>query len=146
MTSYRKIYEKFLSKIEDLSLAKMNDSDRERMLWNWLDSALGFIQAEQISMQSDLTQRNDELRVFTSDLQPNEIEAVALYMVGIWYEDRINSLEHTSMFWGTKDEKWNNPKDHMRQLNVQQASYFSRARKMFTNYNYKTGLLSQGDE
>lgn len=143
MTSYQVIYDKFLSKIEDLSLAKMNEPDRMRMLYGWFDSALGMIQAEQLSMQSDLTNRNDETASFREDLSSNEIEAIALYMVGIWYEDRVNSLEHTSMFWGSTDEKWNNPKDHLKAISENQEKYFNRARKMFRNYNYKVGLLSK---
>lgn len=143
MTSYQVIYDKFLSKIEDLSLAQMNEPDRMRMLYGWFDSALGMIQAEQLSMQSDLTNRNDETASFREDLSSNEIEAIALYMVGTWYEDRVNSLEHTSMFWGSTDEKWNNPKDHLKAVSENQEKYFNRARKMFRNYNYKVGLLSK---
>lgn len=143
MTPYSKVYDKFTSKIEDLDLARMSNKDREMILWNYLDSALALIEAEQISMQHDLTQRDDEIRTFTIDLRPNEIEAIALYMVGMWYEEKLNSLQHTAMFWGTTDEKWNNPKDHIKVISDEQEKYFLRARKMFRDYNYKVGLLQE---
>lgn len=143
MTSYKDIYNKFLSKIEAIDLAQMREEDRAFMLYNWLDSALAHISAEQIQMQSDLSQRNDEMRRFMIDLKGHEIEAIALYMVGVWYEDRVNSLEHTNMFWGTTDEKWNNPKDHLKAVSDIQDKYFQKGRKMFRNYSYKAGLLSQ---
>lgn len=145
MTSYQAIYDKFMRKIEDLDLARMSEQDRQEMLYGWLDSALSLIQAECIKMQSDLTLRDDLICQFEADLYPNEIEAIALYMVGCWYEDRINSIEHTHMFLGTADEKWNNPASHLEGLYAIQNSYFTRARKMFRNYNYKTGLLT-GEE
>lgn len=144
MTQYQAIYDKFTHKIEDFDLAQMKPDDQQMMLFGWLDSALALIQAECIQMQSDLTQRNDILRRFDADLKPNEIEAIALYMVGCWYEDRINSIEHTNMFLSTSDEKWNNQKDHLNALYEIQNKYFVRARNMFKNYNYKVGLLQNG--
>lgn len=141
MTEYQAVYDRFLRKVEDLELARMNPDDQQMMLFGWLDSALSLIQAECIQMQSDLTKRDDLIRRFEADLKPNELEAIALYMVGCWYEDRINSIEHTNMFLGTTDEKWNNQKDHLSGLYEIQNSYFTRARKMFRNYNYKVGMV-----
>ena len=33
-------------------------------------------------------------------------------MVVAWYDIRLNSLEHTNMFYGSKDEKWTSQKEH----------------------------------
>lgn len=145
MTPYSIIYQKFLSKIEDVSLPQMTEEDRLSMLYGWLDSALGIIVAEQISMQHELTQRDDTMCCFTIDLESNEIEAIALYMVGVWYDDKVNSLEHTTMFFGTTDEKWHNSKDHLRAISEIQENYFKKGRRLFRNYNYKVGLLKKGD-
>lgn len=143
MTPYQTIYRKFLSKIEDLSLAQMVEEDRMMMLFEWLDSALGLITAERISMKHDLSQRDDTLRCFSADLESNEVEAISLYMVGAWYEDKISSLEHTSMFMGTTDEKWTNSKDHLKAISEIQENYFQRGRRLFRNYGYKANLIKK---
>lgn len=135
MTSYTTIYERFLNKIEDSQLALMADDDREEMLYQWLITALGFIEMDDLKMDTDLSDRDDEARCFNVDLSNAEIEGIALFMVVAWYEGTVNSLEHTLLFMGSKDEKWTSQKDHWKTSVEVQDNYRKRARKYFRNHS-----------
>lgn len=135
MTSYTTIYERFLNKIEDSQLALMADDDREEMLYQWLVTALGFIEMDDLKMDADLSDRDDEARCFNEDLSNAEVEGIALFMVVAWYEGTVNSLEHTLLFMGSKDEKWTSQKDHWKTSVEVQDNYRKRARKYFRNHS-----------
>ena len=62
--------------------------------------------------------------MFDEDLTNGEIEVLSLYMVVAWYDSQINSLEHTNMFYGSKDEKWTSPEGGRCSL------YFGYSRKI----------------
>lgn len=140
MTSYFSIFERFLSKIDSTEYAQISRDDLTSILKELLDTALDTIEAEGISMVSNLTNRNDMLLEFSDTLAGCEIEAISLYMVAAWYEPKVNSLEHTSMFFGGKDEKWNNQKDHFKTTASIQEGYINRARKLFRDYYYKNRI------
>ena len=134
-TDYSEIYGRFLSKIEDNELVKMEREDRTAMLKNWLLTALSFIELDKLRIKNDLTDRDDEEEHFNSALTSAEVEGIALYMMVAWYEDKVNSLEHTLLFMGSKDEKWTNQKDHWKATADIQRSYRLRARKHFRNHS-----------
>ena len=112
MTPYQKVFDAFLLKIEDLDLARLDPASQQAMLVGWLDAAIGFLEEDSLQLTHDYTDRNDELAQFNVDLDNREIQVLALYMVVAWYEPKVNSLEHTTMMYGSKDEKWDNKKDH----------------------------------
>lgn len=145
MTSYQKIFSSFLRKIEDSSLAKLSDEDQTTMLTGWLDDAIGMIELDDLKIKSDLSDRDNNKQSFTANLYNSEIEVISLYMVVAWYEPIVNSLEHTGMFWGSKDDKWSNQKDHYESTKKVQESYRIRARKYFRNYAYRHNDYIGGD-
>lgn len=137
MTSYEVIYKRFTKKIEDLSLAQMDDADSGEMLLGYLSSALAEIECSKLKMQSDLSLKDDLLLQFTGNLYNSEIEVISMYMVVAWYEPKINSLEATSLFMGTKDQKWTDQPKFTKGLVDIQKGYRLRARNYFRNYAYK---------
>jgi len=134
-TDYSIIYGRFLSKIEDNELIKMQAEDRHSMLKEWLLTGLSFIELDKLRIEHDLSDRDDDAEVFNSELNSAEIEGIALYMVVAWYENKVNSLEHTLLFMGSKDEKWTNQKDHWKVTSETQRAYRLRARKHFRNHS-----------
>ena len=60
-----------------------------------------------------------------------------MYMVAAWYEPKINSLETTLMFIGSKDEKWTAQKDQLSMQKEKRNYWKLEARKYFRNYGYK---------
>ena len=145
MTSYDKIYKKFLRSVPDPDLAEMNSSDRALMLFEYLDAALGYIQLEGLKLENDLSDRDDELLCFNSDLTTGEIEGIVLYMIVAWYEPIVNSMEHTILFYGSKDEKWTNQKDHWQQSLKTQNNYRTLARKKFGGYRRIHNSYTDGE-
>lgn len=134
-TQYSEIYGRFLNKIEDTELVKMEHEDRHAMIKEWFLTALGMIELDKLKIVADLTDRDDDLEEFNSHLTNAEIEGIALYMVVAWYENKVNSLEHTLLFMGSRDEKWTSQRDHWRITKDIQDQYRLRARKYFRNHS-----------
>lgn len=145
MTPYQKIFDAFLLKIEDLDLARLDPASQQAMLVGWLDAAIGFLEEDSLQLTHDYTDRNDELAQFNVDLDNREIQVLALYMVVAWYEPKVNSLEHTTMMYGSKDEKWDNKKDHYKAVSDIQEKYRKRARKYIRNYSTRNNSYLQED-
>ena len=145
MTPYQKVFDAFLLKIEDLDLARLDPASQQAMLVGWLDAAIGFLEEDSLQLTHDYTDRNDELAQFNADLDNREIQVLALYMVVAWYEPKVNSLEHTTMMYGSKDEKWDNKKDHYKAVSDIQEKYRKRARKYTRNYSTRNNSYLQED-
>jgi len=136
-TPYETVFKSFKKRIEDKDLPLLSEYDQEEMMTEWLDSAIGYIELEGLKIENDLSDRDNDLQEFNADLTNSEIEVIAMYMVVAWYDPKINSLQHTLMFVGTKDEKWTSQKDHLNMMMTIQDSKRLEARKYFRNYCYK---------
>lgn len=136
-TPYENIFKSFLSKIEDRDLPKFDEDEQEQMMTGWLNTAIAYIDYNQLKIENDLTEKDDDLQEFEADLTNSEIEAIASLMVVAWYEPRINSLEHTLLIIGSKDEKWTSQKQHLEMLKKLQTDKRIDATKYFRNRGYK---------
>ena len=136
-TSYETIYSRFLKRIEDKDLPNFSEYEQNQMMAGWLDTAIGYIELDGLKIKSDLSNRDNDLEEFADDLTNAEIEVVAMYMVAAWYEPKINSLEHTLVFIGSKDEKWTSQKEHLNMMTASRDKWKLEARKYFRNYGYK---------
>lgn len=145
MTSYEQIFERFLDKIEDVDLAKMDFEDRLMMLNHWFISAIAYVEADMLNMEHDLSDRDEESQAFNQDLTNAEIEVLSLYMVVAWYDSKINSLDHTLLFMGSKDEKYTSQRDHWKQTKEMQDFYRKRARKYFRNHSSRNNSYIKGE-
>ena len=137
MTAYKTVYDRFKLKIEDAKLAQMDDNVQGEFLLAYLESALAYIEVGGLRLKNDVFDRDNTLLQFNTSLTTSEIEVVALYMVVAWYDSLINSLEHTLMFYGSKDERWTSQKEHLKSLIDAQEMYLKRARAYFRDYSYK---------
>lgn len=145
MTSYNEIYEIFLRNIEDEDIANLSDNDREDVCAEYLEMALGYLLLEDIKTSHSFEDRDDELREFNFEMPLREKMGLALYMVVAWYQPKVNSLEHTLMFWGSKDEKWTDQRNHWKQTCDVQNQYRLRARKYFRNYSSRNNSYLSGE-
>lgn len=146
MTSFDKVFDRFLSKIEDVELAKMGENDRWNMLVGWLETGLSYIELDKLKIENDLSELTETEDGFVADLTNAEIEGVALYMMVAWYESKVNSLDHTLLFMGSKDEKWTNQRDHWRVTKEMQELYRKRARKYFRNHSSRDNVYINPDK
>lgn len=101
MTSYEKIYDRFLQKITDYKMLDLSDTEIRQECVKWLSSAI----AKFRRCKNDLSQRDNELETFTIDLLDIEIEILATLMVSEWLSPQLNSVLYTSQFFGGKEEK-----------------------------------------
>lgn len=136
-TPYEDIFKKFKNKISDVELYKLDEVSQTEQLMLWLDTAIGFIELDDLKIQNDLSDKDNDLEEFTADLTNAEMEVISLYMVVAWYDQKINSMEHIMLYVGTKDEKWTNQREHLRTMTETCEMYRLRARKYFRNYCYK---------
>jgi len=136
-TPYEDIFKRFKKRIEDKDLPNFDEDDQKEMLTDWLDTAIGYIELDGLKIQNDLSDRDNDLQEFNADLNNSEKEIIAMYMVVAWYEPKINSLETTLMFIGSKDEKWTAQKDQLAMQKEKRDYWRLEARKYFRNYGYK---------
>ena len=101
MTSYEKIYDRFLQKITDYKMLDLSDTEIRQECVKWLSSAI----AKFRRCKNDLSQRDDELETFTVELLDVEIEILSTLMVSEWLAPQLNSVLYTSQFFGGKEEK-----------------------------------------
>lgn len=101
MTQYSTLYEKCLSKLEDPTLAMLPEEDLEEMLHGYLMSAI----AKHRKCEHNLSDRDEELKQFNSDLSDLEIEILSILMVREWISVQLHSVVNTLQVFGGKEEK-----------------------------------------
>ena len=110
-----------------------------------MESAIAMIQLNALKTSNDFDNRDNELARFLFDMPNREVLGLAYYMVVAWYEPRVNSLEHTTMFWGSKDERWTDQKKHWEETRHTQEYYRVKARKFFRNYSSRNNSYLSGE-
>ena len=130
MTSYEKIYNRFLSRTTDFNLAELDDYTLNEMLKNWLCSAI--IKAR---TESDLS-RDDENEVFVNELTDLDIELLAMGMTLAWLDQTLNSTELTLQFLGGKEEKFYSQSAHISELRALRADTLREMQQLYTYDTY----------
>ena len=130
MTSYEKVYGRFLNHTTDFNLADLDDHTLNEMLKDWLHSAI-----VKTRTSSDLT-RNDEDEVFNNDLNDLDIELLAMGMRLAWLDQRINSTEYTNLFVGGKEEKFYSPSQQLLELRALRADTLREMQQLYTYDTY----------
>lgn len=139
MTSYEKIYERFSQKITDYKLLELADEDVKEMLLSWLTGAI----AKFRRCQNDLTNRDDSLQQFNSDLLDIEIEILAILMITEWLEPQVNSVLYTSQFFGGKEEKFFAQANQLDKLMLLKKNNDNAAKKLMRDYGYQSKIWSR---
>ncbi len=130
MTSYEKIYNRFLSRTTDFNLAELDDYTLNEMLKNWLCSAI-----IKTRTKSDLS-RDDENEVFINELSDLDIELLAMGMTLAWLDQTLNSTELTLQFLGGKEEKFYSQSAHISELRNLRADILREMQQLYTYGTY----------
>ena len=112
-TSYEKIYKIFLNKITDYDLGLLSDNELLLFCDSVFLSAITKIKSFDMN---NLTDRDDDLRIFNSELTDVECEVIASQMVVEWVDRKINTTQLIHMFVGTKDESMASQSNHIKLL------------------------------
>ena len=131
-TPYSIIYDRALAKITDYDLAFMPEENFQLMLRGWLQSAISKFR----KCASDLSDRDDELATFNIDLEDEEIEILAMLMVGEWLDPQVNSVTLTHQFFGGKEEKFFAQANQLAEIKALRDETRTEARKLMRDYTY----------
>jgi hypothetical protein len=122
MTTYDKIYSRFLSKINDYELRETANTDPQLFDEILLKFLQGAIPKFHYCIK-DLTQRDDEAKLFTVELSELEQEILATKMVLEWLTPMILREENIRQSLGSKDYKIFSSANHLQRLLDLKATY-----------------------
>lgn len=131
MTSYEKIYNRFLSRTTDFNLAELDDYTLNEMLKSWLYSAI-----IKTRTSSDLSARDEENEVFENDLSDLDVELLAMGMTLAWLDQTLNSTELTLMMLGGKEEKFYSQSQQISELRNLRADTLREMQQLYTYDTY----------
>ena len=132
MTSYETIYKWALRKIDDPSLAQWAEEDLENELYGWMLSAI----AKFRKCKNDLSDRNEELKQFNTDLLLVEQEILGILMAREWLAPQLNSVNLTSQVFGGKEEKFYSQAAHLDSLSDRDEKLKLEAQQLHRDYTY----------
>ena len=131
-TPYETIYKWALRKIEDPSLAQWSDEDLDNELHGWMLGAI----AKFRKCKNDLSDRDDELKCFNTDLLLIEQEILAVLMAREWLAPQLNSVNLTRQVFGGKEEKFYSQASHGEFLNERDEKLKLEAQQLHRDYTY----------
>ena len=131
MTSYEKVYGRFLNGVTDFNLAELDDHTLNEMLNDWLHTAI-----VKTRTSSNLTARNEDEESFNSDLSDLDIELLAMGMKLAWLDQTLNSTELTHQFLGGKEEKFFSQANHIAELRSLREDTLREMQKLYTYSTY----------
>ena len=134
ITEYKEIYARFLSKIEDESLASLTDEELHVALYPLLLSAINSF--SRLS-EHNLRNRDERSQVFFETLTEDEIEVLAVCMKPVWLERYMNSSRKIEQQYYDAGIKTYSPNENLRNLTNMYQQYLADARKARTEYTYK---------
>lgn len=131
MTSYEKVYGRFLNRTTDFNLGDLDDHTLNEMLKDWLNSAI-----VRTRTFSDLSARDDVNEVFNIDLTDLDIELLAMGMTLAWLDQYLNSTENVLQFIGGKEEKYYSQANHIAALRALRDDTKVEMQKLYTYSTY----------
>lgn len=131
-TPYDVVYKWALRKIEDPSLTQWPDEVLDEELHGWMLSAI----AKFRQCKNDLSDRDDELRCFNSELLLIEQEILAVLMAREWLAPQLNSAALSRQVFGGKEEKFYSQSAHGDFLDERDDRLKLEAQQLHRDYTY----------
>lgn len=131
-TSYEEMYNRCLSRIEDPTLAMLPEEDLENILHGYLMSAI----AKHRKCEHDLSDRDEELKQFNSDLSDLELEIISLLMCREWVSQQINSVTLTLQVFSGKETNYFSQSAHLKELIALDDKWRLEAQQLSRDYTY----------
>ena len=131
-TPYETIYTRCLAKLEDPALAMLPEEDLEDMLHGWMLSAI----AKHRKCEHDLSDRDDELKQFNSDLSDLELEIISLLMCREWVSQQLNSVTLTLQVFSGKETNYFSQAAHLKELIALDDKWRLEAQQLSRDYTY----------
>ena len=133
MTLYSTLYERALSKLEDPTLLQLPEEDLEQMLHDYMLSAI----AKHRKCEHDLSDRDEELKQFNSDLTDLEVEILAILMLREWISVRLHSVTNVLQVFSGKETKWFSQAQHIAELRAMDDALKLEAQQLSRDWTYQ---------
>lgn len=133
MTLYSTLYERCLAKCEDPQLAMLPEEDLEEMLHDYMLSAI----AKHRKCEHDLSDRDDELKQFNSDLSDLEIEILAILMLREYISQRLHSVVNVLQVFSGKETSFFSQAAHIKELREMDDRLKLEAQQLSRDYTYE---------
>lgn len=131
MTPFSNVFERFLRKIKDYGLAKMEESTAEDLMCGWLDSAcVKFLECRQ-SLSRDL-----DSKTFNGTLTDLEEEILAYLMVCEWIQPFITNIMNLKQVLSSTDFKIYSQSNHLSELINVQSAVVKETERLINRYSY----------
>ena len=100
MTNFNSVYDVFLANVTDDMYMELTKQDTEQLLQDLLISAVPWFEFPRQSLDYDVSAES-----FVNDLTTEEINILATYMVMLWIQQQLASVENTRMKYSGSDFK-----------------------------------------
>lgn len=139
-TPYFEIYDLFLQKINDISIAQKTDSQIEELLEGYLKSAIGKFYL----CKKDLSNRDNIVKQFNVDLDDMEKEILANLMVIEWIQPKLYNVSLLRQTMATKDFKIYSQANHIEELINLKNDKIYETDKLIIAYTFKDDIEELG--
>lgn len=118
MTKFNSVYDVFLANVTDDMYMELTKQDTEQLLQELLISAIPWFEFPRQSLEYD-----DCSQAFVNDLTLEEINILATYMIMLWIQQQLASVENTRMKYSGSDFKFTSQANHMAKLQAMEKEY-----------------------
>ena len=118
MTNFNSIYDVFLANVTDDMYMELTKQDTEQLLQDLLISAIPWFEFPRQSLDYDVSAGS-----FVNDLTTEEINILATYMVMLWIQQQLASVENTRMKYSGSDFKFTSQANHMAKLQAMEKEF-----------------------
>ena len=131
-TSYEEIYNLAANKITDPEIALLSGDELEELFHSYLTSAISQFR----KCKNDLSDRDDELRQFNTDLLDVEKEILAILVARQWLQPQLYSALLTKQVFSDKEQKYYSQSSHLSGLRALDETLKIEAQKLSRDYTY----------
>lgn len=133
MTQYSTLYNRALAHITDPTLAMLPDEDLENLLYGWMMSAI----AKHRKCTNDLSDRNEELKQFNSDLTDLEMEILSILIAREWVSSALLSVTTVLQTFSGKETSFFSQAAHLKELQALDEKLRLEAQQLSRDYTYE---------
>lgn len=137
-TDYRVLYNSVLSKIKDYDFFKLNQSEVNAILFDYIRPAI----VRFYSCKQDLSKRDDSIQCFKIELTDDEIEILSDFMVVEYLDSNyIRVPSALKQILSNKDFNTYSPSNLLEKVTSVRKQYLDEARQLMIDYSYKDSTL-----
>lgn len=137
-TSYTEVYDFFLSKVSEYSFLSLTVDDLEDQLAKYLRSAI----VDFTNPKIDLKDRDEDFKQFNNDLNDDEKEVLATWMLYHFVRPKVVSSENYKQMMSDSDFKIYSQANQLQAVSSLMKTLKVDAEKLNTKYSYKERDLS----